>query len=86
MRGLGQRAGPLPGCCMLATGCAFSRHGHELTIMEFVKPKPGSVENLFLISGRHLGATAKCVRAGEQRLHTRLGSTALSTQPAWPRG
>lgn len=67
MRGLGQRAGPLPGCCMLATGCAFSRHGHELTIMEFVKPKPGSVENLFLISGRHLGATAKCVRAGEQR-------------------
>lgn len=62
--GLGQKAGPLLGPGMLAAGCAFSRHGHELTSMEFVKPKPSLVEKLFLISGRHLGATAKCAGGG----------------------
>lgn len=39
--------------CRAAISCTLSRPCHELTVMEFVKPKPGPVENLFLISGRH---------------------------------
>lgn len=43
---------PLP-LAPAAIRYTLSRPCHELTVMEFVKPKPGLVENLFLISGRH---------------------------------
>lgn len=36
-----------------STNLALSQPCHELTVMEFVKPKPGPMENLFLISGQH---------------------------------
>lgn len=66
--GLGPKAGPLP----------RSRHGHELTILEFVKPKPGLVENLFLISGQRVGASASVLGVG-------LPHRQLSSHPARPR-
>lgn len=60
--------------------------------MEFEKPKPHSVENLFLISGQDLGAAAKSAGGvGGCRPHSQLGAQrgsaarAFSTRSAWPR-
>ena len=50
--------------------------------MEFVKPKPGSVENLFLISGQHLGTTAKYARVGSSGCTT--GSAPRPSAPSQP--
>lgn len=58
--GLGQKAGPLTGSLTAGRWLCAPRHGHELTVMEFEKPKPDSVENLFLISGPYLRSAAKC--------------------------
>lgn len=48
------------------------RQGHELTVMEFEKPKPGSVESLFLI----------LARIGEPRPSVPRGGGLRATQPA----
>lgn len=89
---LGQTAGPLLGSCLAGRWLCFLQDGHELTVMEFVKPKPSTVENLFLISGRHLGATAKCVRGvGGCGPNSQPGAQlccmarAFGTHLAWPK-
>lgn len=89
--GLGQTAGPLLGSRLAGCWLCILQDGHELTVMEFTKPKPSSVENLFLISGRHLEAAAKCVRGvGGCRPNSQPGAQlrsvarALGTHSAGP--
>lgn len=38
--------------CIAPTSYTFSKNCQELTVMEFMKPKLGPMENLFLISGQ----------------------------------
>lgn len=51
---LGQKIGPLLPNSFLCSPrrYTFSKNRQELTVMEFMKPKLGPVENLFLISGQ----------------------------------
>lgn len=69
-----------PPSCVAVAGCAFSRH--ELTVKEFMKPKPGPVENLFLISGQRGCRAPPSVLGVGAALCSQLGAP----QPAWGRG
>lgn len=79
-RGLGQKAGPLTGSLTAGRWLCSPRHGHELTVMEFEKPKPDLVEksvfNFWPASGIR---SQVCWRGGGCRLYSRLGAQLSST-------